>query len=85
MSENLQSKSSKELEGSLRATKVISTALLVVVTLLISITIFGLIFKDNNSTFLPLLVVGLSCSAILPLQFATMKNIKTELKSRKKN
>ncbi|MFY9242081.1 MAG: hypothetical protein WAO74_03545 [Polaribacter sp.] len=84
MSESLKNKSSKELEGSLKATKVISTALLVVVTLLISITIFGLIFKDNNSTFLPLLVVGISCSAILPLQFATMKKIKTELKSREK-
>lgn len=84
MSENLQSKSSKELESTLKATKVISTALLVVITLLISISIFGLIFKDNNPTFLPLLVVGISCSAILPLQFSTMEKIKTELKSRDK-
>lgn len=82
MENNLESKSIKELEGSLKAMKIISTALLVVIILLLSITIYGLLFKDNRSTFLPLLVVGLSCGGILPMQFATIKKIKTELKSR---
>jgi hypothetical protein len=82
INDNFKSKSNKDLENSLKAMKVISTALLVVVSLLISITVYGLLFKDNNATFLPLLVVGISCSAILPLQFASMKKIKTELKSR---
>ena len=62
--------------------QIISTALLVVIILLLSITIYGLLFKDNRSTFLPLLVVGLSCGGILPMQFTSIKKIKTELKSR---
>ena len=79
---NLKSKSTKELEDSLKIMKVISTTLLIGVILLISITGYGLLFKDNNATFLPLLVVGISCGGILPMQFASMKKIKTELKSR---
>lgn len=81
---NFDNKSTKELEGSLKAMKIISTALLVVISLLISITIYGLLFKDNKAVFLPLLVVGISCGGILPIQFASMKKIKTELKSRDK-
>ncbi|MGK0413522.1 MAG: hypothetical protein ACJA1B_001727 [Polaribacter sp.] len=53
INDNFKSKSNKDLENSLKAMKVISTALLVVVSLLISITVFGLLFKDNNATFLP--------------------------------
>lgn len=80
---NLKSKSNKDLENSLKAMKVISTALLVVVSLLISITVYGLLFKDNNATFLPLLVVGISCAGILPIQYLSMHKIKNELKIRK--
>lgn len=82
MNNTLESKSTKELEGSLKGLKIISTTLIVVISLLLSITIYGLIFKDNQSTFLPLLVVGLSCGGILPLQFSSIKKIKKELKSR---
>lgn len=80
--ESFKDKSSKELEGSLKAIKIISTALLVVIVLLLSITIYGMLFKEDNGTFVALFVVGISCGAILPLQFSTMKNIKKELKSR---
>lgn len=79
---DFKGKSTKELKGNLKAMKIISTALLVVIGLLLSITIYGLIFKEKQDTFLALLVVGVSCGAILPSQFATMKKVKTELKLR---
>jgi len=78
----LKSKSTKELEGSLKGLKVISFALVFVISLLLAFTIYGLLFKENNSTFMALLVVGISCSGILPIQFMSMKKIKNELKSR---
>lgn len=80
--DSFKEKSTKELEGSLKAMKIVSIVLSTVIGLLLIITIYGLIFKENQATFLALFVVGISCGAILPLQFATMKKIKTELKSR---
>ena len=85
MENTFKNKSTKELEGSLKAMKIISTALIVVISLLLTVTIYGLLFKDNNATFLPLLVVGLSCGGILPMQLASMKKIKKEINSREKN
>lgn len=82
MENNFSHKSTKELKGTLKMMKVISTSLAVIIFALLSTTIYGLIVKENNATFLALFVVGISCGAILPLQFTTMKKIKIELKSR---
>ena len=82
MENNFSHKSTKELKGTLKMMKIISTSLSIVIFALLSTTIYGLIVKENNATFLALFVVGISCGAILPLQFSTMKKIKTELKSR---
>ena len=84
MENNFKNKSTKELEGTLKLMKIVSTSLLIVILLLLSITVYGLFFKENQATFLALFVVGISCGAILPLQFSTMKKIKNEIKSRTK-
>jgi len=84
METNFSHKSTKELESTLKLMKLISTALAIVIFALLAITVYGLIAKENNATFLALFVVGISCGAILPLQFTTMKKIKAELNSRKK-
>lgn len=75
-------KSTKELKDTLKVLKTVAYCLATVVLLLLSIVIYGLLFKENSETFLALLVVGLSCSTILPLQFSSMKNIKDEINSR---
>lgn len=75
-------KPTKELRDTLKMLKIVAYSLATVVFLLLSIIIYGLLFKENSKTFLALLVVGLSCSAILPLQFSSMKKIKDEIKSR---
>jgi cyanate permease len=79
---DLANKPTKELRTTLKAMKSISIALIVIIVFLFSVTIYGLVFKENQATFLALFVVGISCGAILPLQFSTMKKIKTELKNR---
>lgn len=80
---DFSNKSTNELESTLKMLKVIAYALVGVISLLLSFTIYALLFQENNKTYLALLVLGLSCSAILPLQFSSMKKIKDEIKSRK--
>ncbi|MFK7953505.1 MAG: hypothetical protein AB8B73_11710 [Ekhidna sp.] len=80
--DDLKSKTVEQLMNQLKATKIIAGALIGVLSLLFSVTIYGLIAKDDNAVFIALMVVAFSCSATLPLQFGTMKKIKDELKLR---
>lgn len=79
---DLSDKSTDELKNTLKTLQTISYILAIVIFLLFCFTIYGLIFIEKNSTFIALFAVGISCSAILPLQFSSIKKIKTELKSR---
>lgn len=81
---NLSNKSTEELKNTLKALQIIAYSLLGVIILLLSFTTYALLFQENNKSSLALLVVGLSCSAILPLQFSSMNKIKKEIKSRGK-
>jgi len=83
--DDLKSKTSEKLESDLKSTKVITGALIGVLSVLFAVTIYGLIMKENNQTFIALIAVAISCSAILPLQFSSMKKIKAELELRKNN
>ncbi len=78
---DLKSKTTENLEAELKGIKIITWALIGILIPLFSLTIYGLI-TNKSSTDLPLLVVAISCSAILPLQFINMKKIKTELNAR---
>jgi hypothetical protein len=62
--------------------KAITIALVIVLTLLTAISIYGLIAKEDISTFIALLAVVGTGWSILPLSFYFMKEIKTELKLR---
>lgn len=81
----MDNKTTEKLEGELKAIKFLTGALIGVLTLLLIISIYGLIAKENNSTFISLIAVAVSLSAILPLQFINMKKIKTELNTRGNN
>jgi hypothetical protein len=72
-----------QLVSNLYLIKAITIALICVITVLLSITIYGMATKEENGTFVALFVVGVSCGASLPLQFINMKRIKAELESRK--
>ncbi len=79
-----KSKSTKELRDTLKVLKIVFITLTIVIALLLAITIYGLLFKNNNATFIALFAVGISCAAILPVQFISLKKIKKELTSREK-
>lgn len=81
--ESFKDKTTKELEDTLKVLKMVSISLSLLVFLLLSVCVYGLITKENNTTFIALLLVGLSCGTMLPLQISSMKKIKTEITSRK--
>jgi len=81
---DLKNKTTEKLESELTAVKIISGALIVVLVPLFALTIYGMI-SNKNSSNLPLLVVAISCSAILPIQFSNMKKIKTELNRKRED
>tara|TARA_B110000090_G_C12946804_1_gene279552 strand:- start:228 stop:488 length:261 start_codon:yes stop_codon:yes gene_type:complete len=81
--DNLKNETSEKLESELQVIKIITGALIGVLSVLFTVSIYGLITKEDNATFISLIVVAISCSAILPLQFNSMKKIKTELELRK--
>ncbi|MDN3593459.1 hypothetical protein [Zunongwangia endophytica] len=80
---DMKNKTNEQLESNLNLLKGITIALIFVLTLLIVISIYGLIMKENNSTFVASITVAISCSAILPLLLINMNKIKKELNSRK--
>ncbi|TPN86900.1 hypothetical protein [Aquimarina algicola] len=80
---DLKNKTTEKLESELKRLKTIIGALIGVLILLFAVTIYGLLTKENKSTFIALIAVAISCSAILPMQFNNMKKIKTELNIRK--
>lgn len=79
----LKNQSTQQLIKSMNMLKGIIGALLIMILILLSISIYGLITADNNTIFIALISVGISCSVILSVIFILMNNIKTELKYRK--
>jgi len=61
------------------------STLIGVLSLLLITSIYGLVTKENNLTFISLIAVAISLSAILPILFMNMKKIKKKINSRKEN
>ena len=79
---DLKDKTIEQLQSNLRVNKVIAIALVIVFTLFTATTIYGLIAKENTSTFIALFAVACTCWSFLPIPFYIIKKIKTELKLR---
>ena len=82
---DLNNMTNEKLHSDLNGIKTMTLTLAITLLILFTIIIYGLIFKDNRLTFLGLFVVGISFSAILPIQLIKIKNIKNILKLRKNN
>ncbi len=80
--EGFKEKSTEKLKAELKALQIVAGALAIVLFFLYTLTIYGMVVKENKSTFIALLVVAFSCSAMLPFQVIMMKRIKKELKLR---
>lgn len=83
MENNLENKSTEDLENLLKMLKIIAYSLTVLILILLCFSIYGLLFSDNNGTFIALFAVGISLFGILPIQFSSMNKIKKEIASRK--
>ena len=81
-SQDLKEKTTETLEADLKKLKAVSGMLIGVLIVLFAVTIYGLIAVEDKSTFIATTAVGISCSAMLPLQFKNIKDIKNELASR---
>ena len=79
----LNEKTTEKLEGELKGLKIINGLLIGVLGILFIVCIYGLLKKNENGVFSALIVVPISLSAIIPLNFGNMKKIKAELESRK--
>ena len=79
----MKNKTTEKLIGEMKMLKIISYALIIVITLLLSISIYGLLTKDDTSVYIPLIVVGISCGAMIPIQLININKIKKEIASRK--
>ncbi|MBZ9651599.1 hypothetical protein [Psychroflexus montanilacus] len=75
-------KTTKQLKDYLILYKVMGLMLFTTSMFLLGICIYGLLTKEDNSTFIALTVVAISCLAVLPLQIINIKRIKSELASR---
>lgn len=80
--EDLKDKPTEKLQADLKSVQTVTGVLIGVCSLLTGICIYGLLMKDNNATFIPLLVVAFSCSLIIPMNYMNVTKIKKELKSR---
>ena len=80
---DFKNKTTAGLMYSFALIKKITIALLFLIVFLLIGSVYGMATKEDNGTYVALFVVGISCSATLPLQFMNMKKIKTELKLRK--
>ncbi|WP_158974996.1 hypothetical protein [Cellulophaga sp. L1A9] len=79
----MKNKTTEQLKSNLNTIKGITITLIFAITLLIGVTVYGLLTKEDKSTFISLLTVGISCCAILLLHYINMKKIKSELNLRK--
>jgi hypothetical protein len=79
---SLKNKTIKQLQSKLNFNKTIAIALIIVIAFLTAISLYGLIAKDNVTTFISLLAVACTSWSFIPLSFNLIKEIKTELKLR---
>ena len=80
--EGFKTKPTERLKGELRALQIVVRALAMVLFFLYTLTIYGMMAKENKSTFIALLGVAISCSVILPFQVTIIRKIKKELRLR---
>jgi hypothetical protein len=82
---DLSNKPTEKLQSELKTIKVLTGALIGSLFVLFAAAIYGLLNIENKLIFIALIAVTISLSAILPLQFSSMKKIRTHLNTRKEN
>ncbi len=78
----MKNRKTEQLRFKLNAKKLISKALIILLTLLTAYSIYGLIAKDNVQMFIALFAVACTSWSFIPLPFNVIKEIKSKLKLR---
>ena len=81
--QGLQNQTTEQLTKNMNILKGITGALVVMIIILLSISVYGVMMNENKTIFISLIAVATSCCVILTVQFILMNTIKNELKSRK--
>lgn len=76
---HLNNQTTVQLQSQIKLNKTIAFALVIVLSLLTAVCIYGLIAKDDTSTFIALLAFACTSWTFLVIPFSTMKNAQTEL------
>lgn len=79
---DLKTKTTEKLKAELNGLKVITGALIGVLGVLFIFCIYGMMTKEDNAFFISMIVVPIALSAIIPINYGKIKNIKLELESR---
>lgn len=85
MTNPYENRSDAQLEGTIKTQKILSIAIAAVSIPLIGLSLYSMFFQDDGSKNAPLLVVGISCFAMVPVQLLSMKKMKEELARRAAN
>ncbi|WP_272150320.1 hypothetical protein [Tenacibaculum aiptasiae] len=80
----MENKTIEELNKRIKLLKVVAKAMTVALILLLAVTIYGLLTKENKTVFITLLPIVFGLSTILLLQYSSVKKIKEEIKQREK-
>ena len=82
--QELENQTIEQLTTTINMLKGITGALIIMIIILLSISIYGLTMEENNTVFIALTALGTSCVTILIVQFILMNKIKTEIKYSKR-
>ncbi len=83
--EDLKDKTLEKLTSDLTMLKATTGALSGILLVLFTVTVYGLLSKkDDKATFISLMVVAISCSAVIPFNIRKIKQIKKELSLRER-
>lgn len=80
----MENKTIEELNKRIKLLKVVAKAMTAALILLLAVTIYGLLTKENKTVFITLLPIVFGLSTILLLQYSSVKKIKEEIKQREK-
>ena len=80
---DLKSKTINKLKSELQLYKVLNYMLMTIIVLVITVCVYGIIVKEENSTFVILITSVLCTGGVIPLNYSNIKKIKKELELRK--
>lgn len=81
---NLKDKTTDKLRTELKMIKAITAGLVFVLSLLFITCIYGVLTKEDNTTFIALIAVPIALCGMIPLNLSNIKKIKKELELREK-